>query len=179
MLSENEVWDLVKLPQGRKAIGCKWIYKIKVDADGEVDYFIEYGNNLISYPFENAQDLGPALGDAAADIYAIAGEGVAALAISGQFVGSLTEFVGGSGYWLVSTNEDGFDFNFNGTAEGLTRTDKPVLRAVPEVYSYHQSDQQSFFFVQTATINNEALEDEDIVIAYNGDVIVGSRYWNG
>ena len=46
-------------------------------------------------------------------------------------------------------------------------------------YSYIQSDQQAFFFINSATIRGESLEEDDIVIAYNGDVIVGSRYWNG
>ena len=55
---------------------------------------------------------------------------------------------------------------------------KPI-RAVPEVYSFAQSNQQAFFFVNSATIRGEALESDDVVIAYNGDVIVGSRYWNG
>jgi hypothetical protein len=28
-LHKNNTWDLVPLPQGRKAIGNKWVYKIK------------------------------------------------------------------------------------------------------------------------------------------------------
>ena len=50
---------------------------------------------------------------------------------------------------------------------------------MPSEYSYTQSDQQAFFFVQNATIRGEALEVDDIVIAYNGDVVVGSQFWNG
>jgi hypothetical protein len=84
---------------------------------------------------------------------------------------------GGKGYWLVAT--DDFTFSFSGVADGLTRTEQPALRTLPEAYRYKQSDQQSFYFVQNATIAGEALEAEDIVIAYNGDVVVGSRYWNG
>ena len=156
---------------------------VNYDADGEVEYAIAYGNNLVSYPFEAAQNLGDALGDAAGDIYAIAGEGVAALynpptdgGVDG-WVGSLTAFEGGNGYWLVAT--DDFSFSFNGVDEGLTRAAKQEVRAVPKVYSYRQSDQQAFFFVQNATIGGEALESDDVVIAYNDDVIVGSRFWNG
>ena len=29
-LQKNETWDLVKLPEGRRTVGCKWIYKKKV-----------------------------------------------------------------------------------------------------------------------------------------------------
>ena len=97
-------------------------------------------------------------------------------------MGSLQAFEGGKGYWLVAT--DDFSFSFNNTdadGNGIARSivEQPVLRAVPEVYSYRQSAQQAFFFVDNATIRGEALESEDIVIAYNGDVVVGSRYWNG
>ena len=63
--------------------------------------------------------------------------------------------------------------------EGLTRTDNQVLNTVPASYRFVQSDQQSFVFVSSATILGEELDEDDILVAYNGDVIVGSRYWNG
>ena len=33
----NDVWDLVELPSGRSAVGSKWVFKQKVDADGLVE----------------------------------------------------------------------------------------------------------------------------------------------
>jgi len=33
-LDVNATWELVVLPKGKKVIGCKWVYKIKHDADG-------------------------------------------------------------------------------------------------------------------------------------------------
>ena len=30
-LIENKTWKLVELPLGRKAIGCKWLFKLKHD----------------------------------------------------------------------------------------------------------------------------------------------------
>ena len=38
-LHTNDAWDLVKLPSGRKAIGCKWVFKRKHDADGYVESY--------------------------------------------------------------------------------------------------------------------------------------------
>ncbi|KAG8489227.1 hypothetical protein CXB51_017298 [Gossypium anomalum] len=35
-LLANNTWDLVPLPDGRRAVGCKWIFKVKRHADGSV-----------------------------------------------------------------------------------------------------------------------------------------------
>lgn len=35
-LDENETWELVKLPKGRKALKNKWVYKIKTNPDGTI-----------------------------------------------------------------------------------------------------------------------------------------------
>ena len=36
-LQKNGVWDLVELPKGRKLVGSKWVFKVKVDADGTIE----------------------------------------------------------------------------------------------------------------------------------------------
>jgi len=38
-LNENETWTLEQLPSGRKAIPCKWVYKIKQNPDGSIDRY--------------------------------------------------------------------------------------------------------------------------------------------
>ena len=35
-LDANGTWDLVHLPAGKKAIGCKWVFAVKVNPDGSV-----------------------------------------------------------------------------------------------------------------------------------------------
>ena len=35
----NDTWSLVELPHGRKTIKNKWIYKLKLAADGSVSRF--------------------------------------------------------------------------------------------------------------------------------------------
>ena len=35
-LIENNTWDLVPLPKGRKLVRCRWIYRTKIGADGEI-----------------------------------------------------------------------------------------------------------------------------------------------
>ena len=36
-LLKTDTWDLVDLPAGKSAIGCKWVYKIKTRSDGTID----------------------------------------------------------------------------------------------------------------------------------------------
>lgn len=38
-LNENETWDLVDLPKGRKPLPCKWIYKVKMNPDGTIERY--------------------------------------------------------------------------------------------------------------------------------------------
>ena len=33
---DNQVWDLVDLPNGARTIECKWIFKKKTDMDGDI-----------------------------------------------------------------------------------------------------------------------------------------------
>ena len=36
---DNQVWTLIDLPDGLKTIGCKWVFKKKIDMDGNVHTF--------------------------------------------------------------------------------------------------------------------------------------------
>lgn len=36
-LLSNQTWDLVTLPSGKHAIGCKWMFKLKHNPDGTVN----------------------------------------------------------------------------------------------------------------------------------------------
>ncbi|KAL0440045.1 UNVERIFIED_CONTAM: hypothetical protein Slati_2487500 [Sesamum latifolium] len=38
-MGSNQVWTLVDPPKGIKCVGCKWVYKRKLGADGEVTVF--------------------------------------------------------------------------------------------------------------------------------------------
>lgn len=38
-LEDNKTWELVDLPKGKKAIGCRWAYNIKYNASGKVEMF--------------------------------------------------------------------------------------------------------------------------------------------
>ena len=38
-LNELETWKLTELPEGKQAIGCKWVFKIKHDSEGKTDRY--------------------------------------------------------------------------------------------------------------------------------------------
>ncbi|MCO5568696.1 hypothetical protein L7F22_022395 [Adiantum nelumboides] len=38
-LDVNETWELVPLPESKKSIGCKWVYKVKHNADGSISRY--------------------------------------------------------------------------------------------------------------------------------------------
>lgn len=38
-LNDNHTWTLVDLPADKRAIGCKWVFKVKYNETGEVDRY--------------------------------------------------------------------------------------------------------------------------------------------
>ncbi|GJR51284.1 retrovirus-related pol polyprotein from transposon TNT 1-94 [Tanacetum coccineum] len=51
-LEKNGTWVLEDLPHGKKAIGCKWVYKIKYHSDGTIERYnarlVILGNNQVA-----------------------------------------------------------------------------------------------------------------------------------
>ena len=83
-----------------------------IPTDTDIEYDLHSGANLISYPASGTQDISASLPD---DIeLAISGiitEGGAASQISpGFWVGSMTQFEGGKGYWVISSTNISFSF---------------------------------------------------------------------
>lgn len=38
-LEENETWELVELPKGKRAIGSKWVFRFKYTQEGKIDKY--------------------------------------------------------------------------------------------------------------------------------------------
>jgi len=43
----KETWSETKLPPGRRAVGCKWVFKVEEDGDGKVVKFIQAGGTWL------------------------------------------------------------------------------------------------------------------------------------
>ncbi|CAI7794228.1 unnamed protein product [Closterium sp. NIES-53] len=53
-VEENGKWELVELPEGRKAITSKWLFKIKSDADGKIE---SYKSRLVAKGYQQKEKL--------------------------------------------------------------------------------------------------------------------------
>lgn len=38
-LENNGTWSVVNLPKGKRPIGCRWVYKVKYNADGTIERY--------------------------------------------------------------------------------------------------------------------------------------------
>ena len=38
-LKEHEVWELTTLPPRKKAVGSRWVYKVKTNGDGSLEHY--------------------------------------------------------------------------------------------------------------------------------------------
>eukprot|EP00253_Pinus_taeda_P018946 PITA_18946 len=53
-LLENDTWDLVPLPKGRKLVRCEWVYRTKFGPDGKVD---KHKAHLVSKRFSQVEGI--------------------------------------------------------------------------------------------------------------------------
>jgi hypothetical protein len=53
-MAKNQVWEIVELPKGVKAIGCKWIYKTKKDSNGNIN---RYKAKLVAKGFTQREGI--------------------------------------------------------------------------------------------------------------------------
>ena len=53
-----------------------------------------------------------------------------------------------------------------------------IAQDPPEEFQFYQSNLQSFYYFNSATINGVALESNDWVGAFKGDICVGAQLWD-
>ena len=151
-----------------------------IPLDPNLIYDLHSGANLISYPSNISMSVGDAISDEYSNLIdGVIGEGEAAsLLPNGTWVGSLTQFRGGNGYWFKASED--FDFNFNIEDEELTRSINILpVQKYPDGMSYTQSMNQAFYFVEDIIIDGSSIKSGAWVLAYNRDVLVGARQWDG
>jgi hypothetical protein len=94
------------------------------------------------------------------------------------WVGSLSSFDGGAGYWVIVSEDLSFSYNLN---DGIGRTVEVYSESMPIFgdYKVTQSSEQAFYFVDGIMLLDGALEAGDWLLSYNDNVLTGIRQWQG
>lgn len=53
-LERRKTWEITKLPKGRKCIGCRWVFKLKTNTEGEVT---RYRARLVAKGFSQKKGI--------------------------------------------------------------------------------------------------------------------------
>ncbi|MED6131213.1 hypothetical protein PIB30_117115 [Stylosanthes scabra] len=53
-LEQNKTWTLTQLPIGKKTVGCKWVFKLKLHPDGSIE---RYKARLVAQGFSQTQGV--------------------------------------------------------------------------------------------------------------------------
>jgi hypothetical protein len=53
-IMKNNTWELTELPEHKKPIGCKWIYKPKFKSDGSID---KYKARLVAKGYSQTEGI--------------------------------------------------------------------------------------------------------------------------
>ena len=142
--------------------------------NNDFEYSLHEGPNLISFPSEGSYLLEDILPENLYGIvYGIISEGESAYYLDDSWVG-FEYFEGGKGYWFKSYEDATFSFNIE-SAESVVARNTNYNNKVLQNFEYIQSSEQAFYYfdnIPDASIG-------DWIIAYNGDVVVGTKKWEG
>ena len=150
---------------------------VGIDYNPNTVYELHAGANLISYPSLGSSDLSASIPDGVEDQFvSILSAGGAALNLDGTWVGSLTSFDEGVGYWMIVSE----DLSFSYETGSMARTDiRSYVETLPtgSAFQVAQSPQQAFYFVGDNTLDGGVIEAGDWLLSYNGNVLTGIRQW--
>jgi hypothetical protein len=160
-----------------------------IPTPSDLVYEIHEDANLISYAGIDGVSVSDALPDDIEQIISsIVGQGQAATynEVLG-WIGSLDAFYRNKGYWLVNsvTDVDGgiWSFSWESPDEDILFSDGKIKEYKEpeklEEFKFTQSMKQGFYFIDKINLKDVAITSNDWIIAYNGNVVVGARKWNG
>ena len=169
-------------------IASDTLYHVIQDAiptSQEYEYIINPDYNLISYVGIDGVSIGDALpDDFEENIVSIVAEGAAAIQLSDGWYGSLEAFYRNKGYWIRNQLEqDTLHFSWEIPSEELLFSNGTIRNKkhieVPQELLFRQSSKQAFYFIEKIKLDNISLSRDDWIVAYNDNIIVGARQWNG
>jgi len=155
-----------------------------IDQDEQIEYNLHYGNNLLSYISQDVySDIDDVLPDDIEELFTdVIGENTSATRINGEWVGSLANngLQPLRGYWFNVTEDLDFSYIF---PDNLARNSNPIISTsrldLPHDFYYNQSKNQAFYFFKNIKINNIEITNNDWILGYCNEELVGARKWFG
>ncbi|NOZ08007.1 MAG: T9SS type A sorting domain-containing protein, partial [FCB group bacterium] len=145
-------------------------------------HHLHLGNNLISFTGIDGTPLAEALPDEVEPLISvIIGEGVSAVhhpVYPEIWVGNLQTFDHTMGYWFRLDADADMVYVTDGLSR-LRQNDAVEIEQAPFGFDFEQSTQQAFYYFSDVIINSEPLTEDQWIIAYNGDSVVGAGRWSG
>mgnify|MGYP002528013112 CR=1 FL=1 len=134
--------------------------------------------SLLSYAPNQVAEISEAIPDDVEEYFEyIISAGVSAIQTeNGEWVGSLESFNGARGYWFNTDEALTFQYNLE-TLDVLSRQNSVWTNTVENIFSFSQSEVQSFYFIDLEEI--EIARHGDWILAFHNEVLVGSRQWMG
>ena len=155
------------------------------ETPSDLEYSLHYGNNLISYVGEDNASISDALPDEVEEYFTdIITENLSATRDeNGNWIGSLAS-IGLQhlkGYWMNVSENITFSYSNLDVISKSYNNRYPffVKSDIPKEFDYMQSQNQAFYFIKELNLKDDFISDEDWIIAYHDDVIVGARKWFG
>jgi hypothetical protein len=125
-------------------------------------------------------DIATAIPDEVEGLFvAVSTAGGAALNMPNGWAGSLTNFDGGSGYWVIVDEALSFSYTID---EGFGRSDLEIFNETLPLgseFDIIQSSEQAFYFVDEIELFDGVVENGDWIMTYKNNVITGIREWQG
>ena len=139
------------------------------DVPNDLVYNLSIGANLVSFPQNSTISLEDVISDSNSPYFnAIIGEGLIAVQDNGQWVGSLEYLSGSNGYYFIMNQPLEFSYSID---SNLLSNQNLMINKTEKMHT--QSSYQSFYFIDNIMSLN--LNVGDWILAYNDDILVGSR----
>jgi len=164
----------------------EWDLEFTSGVESCTSYDISFGNNLLSYKWGSVD--APTLDALGGETFAsenfnfILGQGVGLFNTATGWSGNLNNLTEGKGYWVNITNSSlDFRWGFDSCADNIISSNQDIAleKQLPEEFKFIQSTEQAFYLMKDIEIDNMQPSKDDIVLAYNNDILVGSAVWDG
>jgi hypothetical protein len=155
-------------------------------------YQLSFGNNLLSYLGDNQSTISALGGNQLSQHFPfIIGQGVGLFNTVDGWSGNLNNLEPKKGYWLnvsstypwyISGEGSPFRWNINNGCEdpdiSLVKDQLETYSSIPTEFRFIQSTNQAFYLINEIIIDGKQAEEDDLILAYHNDILVGSAMVN-